>query len=213
MQIIFEDSDFIAADKPTGISSIQERLAGPCALSLAEAAAGQKLFIVHRIDKAVSGAIIFAKNAEAHRRICGIFERREVSKHYTALLHGIPEPPDGEINMPLRVFGSGRTAVDLERGKPSLTKYATLSRFRYHTLADVRIITGRRHQIRAHFYAIGHPVAGDLRYGDKAAQSLFPRLMLHSTEIAFSDEGEQIKIAAPLPELFTKTLEGLEKND
>jgi len=204
MRIICDNEDFLAADKPAGLASIPERSGPgvPCALTELEAQLGRKLFVIHRLDKAASGAILFAKNAHAHRLICALFARREVSKRYTVLVCGLPEPPSGKINLPLRSFGSGRTAVDHARGKPSLTAYSTIRRFERCALMDARIITGRRHQIRAHFYAIGHPVAGDLRYGDRAAQSAFPRLMLHSREIAFNFKGAPVAITAPAPEEF-----------
>jgi len=210
--IIYEDADFAAINKPAGISSIPERdLAVPCALSLLEAQLGQKMFMVHRLDKGVSGALLFAKTAQAHRAINALFERRAVSKTYRALVHGILESDSGEINLPLRQFGSGRTGVDMEHGKPSLTRYELLERLKFHTLLDIRTITGRRHQIRAHLYAIGHPIAGHLRYGDRTQQSRYPRLLLHSREIVFElKPGAPIKIAAPLPEGFTQSVARIE---
>jgi RluA family pseudouridine synthase len=210
MDIIYQNDNLVIINKPAGIASIPERDgATQNLLALVQEQLGMKVFVVHRLDKEVSGAIIFAKNEDAHRDLCRMFERRDVEKHYIALLHGIPHTDNGEINLPLKQFGSGRVGVSPE-GKASKTIYSVARKWKFYSLADVSIETGRRHQIRAHFYAIGHPVAGDTRYGDKGIQSHFPRLMLHSHKIAFELDGEAISATAPLPQMFGEVLEKVE---
>ncbi|MBM3133558.1 MAG: RNA pseudouridine synthase, partial [Chloroflexi bacterium] len=105
-----------------------------------------------------------------------------------------------------------RMGVDAERGKPSITEFSVVKRVGDCTLVEARPLTGRRHQIRVHFYSIGHPIVGDSRYGDKAIQSLFPRLMLHAQEIEFRlPSGEEALVEAPVPESFRAVLESIRK--
>jgi len=116
----------------------------------------------------------------------------------------------GRINAPIREFGSGRMGVDPRRGKPSTTEWKLAERLDGATLLRVHPATGRRHQIRVHLYHIGHPILGDLRYGDRARQEGFPRLMLHALEIEFAPPaGERVKIEALAPPSFDAVLAGL----
>jgi RluA family pseudouridine synthase len=163
----------------------------------------QKLFVVHRLDKQVSGVILFAKNAETHRYLNQLFEQRKVHKTYLALVHGIIEEDRGTIDKPLRRFGSGRMGEDQEKGKPCITQYTVERRCSGYTLLRVHPQTGRKHQIRAHFFSIGHPIVGDTLYGDKSLQKSYPRLMLHALAIRFrSSAHEDISIQSPIPLAF-----------
>jgi RluA family pseudouridine synthase len=169
-----------------------------------------KLFPVHRLDRGASGVIVFAKNAAAHRHLNGEFDRREVRKTYLALVDGVPSSNRGQINAPLREFGSGRMGVDPKRGKPSSTEWKVAERLDGATLLRVNPTTGRRHQIRVHLYHIGHPILGDLRYGDRARQEGCPRLMLHALEVGFAlRSGERVTVEAPPPPSFEEVLAGL----
>lgn len=200
--ILYEDTELIAVDKPIGVASIAERTAGvPNLLQQLCEQFGQKLYVVHRLDKEVSGAIIYARTADAHRRLNELFAGRMVQKTYMALVHGRPVPAAGDIERPIRECGSGRMAVDDRRGKPSLTLYKTLEHRQGISLLEINPHTGRRHQIRVHLYSIGHPIIGDLRYGDKNLQSSYPRLMLHCHRMVFPWHGA-LTITSPLPELF-----------
>jgi len=207
---LYNDKDLIAADKPEGIAVIPER-SGPQGISLVEILSKQhstQLFVVHRLDKEVSGVILFAKNAFTHRNLCLQFEHREVQKTYTALVHGIVKADVGTIDTPIRQFGSGRMGVDRENGKESSTGYKVIDRYTTYTLLSVTPHTGRRHQIRVHLYSIGHPIAGDRRYGDRKMQEEYPRLMLHASSIEFKlQDGESLAIESPLPESFTAILD------
>jgi tRNA pseudouridine32 synthase / 23S rRNA pseudouridine746 synthase len=149
--------------------------------------------------------ILFAKDAEAHRRLSMMFERREMKKSYLALVDGrVAE--GGTIETPLREFGSGRTGVDIH-GKPSLTRYAVTEALASSTLLDVEPLTGRRHQIRAHLYSIGHPIWGDPLYGGTRPVAGAPRLMLHARRLAFSWDGRPVAIEAEPPADFRRVLE------
>ncbi|MCK7490048.1 MAG: pseudouridine synthase [Anaerotruncus sp.] len=126
------------------------------------------------------------------------------AKTYLALRRRRPRPSRrGRINAPIREFGSGRMGVDPRRGKPSSTEWKLAERLDGATLLRVHPATGRRHQIRVHLYHIGHPILGDPRYGDRARQERFPRLMLHALAIEFAlPSGERVTVEAPAPPSF-----------
>ena len=206
IKVLFEDGDYLAVDKPEGVVSVAA--AGQPGLPelLAEVVPG-RLFAVHRLDRAASGVIVFARSAAAHRHLNGCFDRREVRKTYLAAVDGTMAVSRGQINAPLREFGSGRMGVDAKRGKPSSTAWKIAERLDGATLLRVEPSTGRRHQIRVHLYHVGHPILGDLRYGDRARQERFPRLMLHALAIDFAlPSGERVAIEAPIPPSFDSVL-------
>jgi RluA family pseudouridine synthase len=209
IRVLLETDDYLAVDKPEGVVSIAEAGKGGLPELLAAHHQG-KLFPVHRLDRSASGVIVFARNAAAHRHLNGEFDRRAVGKTYLACVDGVLAVTSGRINAPIREFGSGRMGVDPRRGKPSTTEWKLAERLDGATLLRVHPATGRRHQIRVHLYHIGHPILGDLRYGDRARQERFPRLMLHALEIEFAPPaGERIKVVAPAPPSFEAVLAGL----
>jgi tRNA pseudouridine32 synthase/23S rRNA pseudouridine746 synthase len=211
VRVIYENGDVLAVDKPEGIVSIAQAGQGGLPELLKDVFPG-KLFPVHRLDRGASGVIVFAKSAEAHRRLNGQFDRREVRKAYLALVHGVVAVNRGTINAPIRQFGSGRMGVDPRRGKPSSTEWKLVERLPAATLLRVQPATGRRHQIRVHLYHIGHPIVGDLKYGDRAVQEGFPRLMLHALEIEFAlASGGRLTLEAPAPPSFEDVLRKLRK--
>lgn len=207
---LYLDDDIAVFDKPPGLASIPERNpASACLLYQVEAALGQKLFIVHRLDKEVSGLILFARHAAAHRYLNACFAGRTVAKRYLLLALGRIAGDQGRIDGAIRAYGSGRMGIDPAQGKPSLTEYRVRQRFTGSTLVQAYPHTGRRHQLRVHFYSIGHPIAGDPRYGD-AAGAAWPRLMLHAESLAFTTAaGTPLEFSAPPPPSFTAVLDGL----
>jgi RluA family pseudouridine synthase len=185
LPVLFESGDYLAVDKPEGVASIPERVPGTeSVLQVLQRERGERLFVVHRLDKEVSGVLVFARNAEAHRYLNDRFSDRDVRKSYMAVVHGVIAGVGGSIRRPLRQFGSGRMGVD-ERGKPSQTDFDVRERWSSTTLIQAFPRTGRRHQLRVHLYSIGHPVVGDLRYGKREVQAYFQRLMLHALNISF----------------------------
>ena len=206
IQLLLNEKNFVAVSKPIGIASIPERdLTVPSLQKSLEAKLGTKLFVVHRLDKEVSGVLLFAKNAKTHRFLSMAFESRTITKVYRAVLCGDLETSSGIINAPIRQFGSGRMGVDAAQGKPSVTAYTVLDKKNGCTSVEARPETGRRHQLRVHFYSLGHPIAGDPLYGDKTIQATFPRLLLHAESVAFTSEnGHEFKIVAPLPIEFDR---------
>jgi len=213
IQVLFENDDIVAVNKPEGLAAIPERR--PETASLFEtlcAERNERLYIVHRLDKETSGVIVFARNARAHRRLNQQLESRLVRKLYLALTHGVIPDDRGVIDRPLRQFGSGRVAVDTERGKQSITSFQVVQRFSDLTLVEVYPHTGRRHQIRVHLYSTGHPIAGDPLYGPKKMQQALPRLMLHALKLTLDlPSGGEISVEAPVPGSFSMVLSTLER--
>jgi RluA family pseudouridine synthase len=180
--LLYRDDDVVAALKPEGLAAVGERKDDTDCLSARLARElGLRIWPVHRLDKEVSGVILYALTAAAHRFLNRAFELRRVEKRYLVAVHGVVAPDEGTIDAPIREFGSGRMGVDMARGKPSCTTYRVLCRTTCHTLVEARPQTGRRHQIRVHLYHLGHPIVGDTRYGDSAQQTGYPRLMLHAS--------------------------------
>ena len=187
MTVLYEDARLIAVHKPVGQLVIPGRgeSSGPCLRDACAQRIGRPVWVVHRIDRETSGVVLFAKDAEAHRFLCGAFENRLVKKEYWAAVAGEPSPSNGAVDSALRLFGSGRVAPD-PRGKPSRTEYETLARWPGGALLSVNPLTGRRHQIRAHLAHIGHPLLGDPLYGPPPRPvGGAPRLMLHARKIVF----------------------------
>jgi tRNA pseudouridine32 synthase/23S rRNA pseudouridine746 synthase len=207
-EILYEDADLIAVNKPEGIASIPERNREKGSLvELFSERGDSRLFIVHRLDKEVSGLILFAKNPATHRLLNDQFSGREVNKVYRALVHGVIERSGGTVDRPIREFGSGRMGIDEKEGKACQTDFDVVERWPASTLVRAFPRTGRRHQIRVHFYSIGHPIVGDPRYGERKVQQEFARLMLHAEEIAFrTPSGRMLRIQAPLPRTFLEIL-------
>ncbi len=211
MTVLYEDDALLGVDKPAGMLVVAGR--GPAAeentvLKQFSKQAGRRLFVVHRLDRDTSGVLLFAKRADAHRKLCGLFESRRVHKTYLAIVDGVVGKP-GVIDKPIREFGSGRMGVSCG-GKPSKTRYKPLESRGNASLLEVEPESGRRHQIRVHLHSIGHPVLGDPLYGKKTGLSeKAPRLMLHAWKLEFSWMGKKLKLTASRPIDFDGFLEGL----
>jgi RluA family pseudouridine synthase len=206
--ILHHDADCVAVLKPAGIAAIpKKRDDSSCLSALLSAQLKSSVMPVHRLDKEVSGVMLYALHPEAHRFLNTAFERREVHKTYLALVHGVITVDHGVITRPIREFGSGRMGVDDIKGKPSETRFSVLKRSDRFTRVELYPQTGRRHQLRVHLYSIGHPIVGDTRYGDKALQAGFSRLMLTSTGIDLTlPSGKRLLIENMIPGDFTACL-------
>lgn len=209
--VVLETPELLVVNKPSGLLTMPAR--GDLAkekhlVGLLHQRFG-RVFVTHRLDRDASGLIIFSRTPEAHRYYSGLFETREVEKHYLVAAEGKMEGEKGEIDKPLKQRGSGRVSVVFD-GKASLTRWKVLERHSAGTVLDVSIVTGRRHQIRAHLYSIGHPVIGDRLYGDAAKQVRYPRLMLHSWKLKFKDmSGKPLSFEADPPSDFIGVLDAL----
>jgi 23S rRNA pseudouridine1911/1915/1917 synthase len=171
--------------------------------------------IVHRLDKAVSGLILVCKTQNAFDYFKKLFQKRKIKKIYTALVHGLMERPEGEINFPIeRAKGKGKMAVKSigQGGKEAITKYNVIKKFKNFSLLEVEILTGRTHQIRAHFNAIQHPIVGDKLYKQKWVRENLEldRPFLHSTRLSFKNlDGKKIEFKSKLPIKLQKIIKEL----
>ncbi len=210
LNILYEDADLVAVDKPAGM--VVHAGAGRHAGNLTNAllhrfgrlsTAGGELRpgIVHRLDRLTSGVILVARTDTAHRHLAEQFSSRQVEKVYLALVHGRVKTEYGRITTPITRDPVHRTRMTarLARGRSAITEYQVLRRFENYTLLEVKIGTGRTHQIRVHLASIHHPVAGDKLYG--APAGVLGRYFLHAHQISFTSPstGRRITIRAPLP--------------
>ncbi len=230
--IIFEDDNFIALNKPSGLLSIPDREGKEISLKNLLLEKFENIFTVHRLDKDTSGLIIFAKNEAAHRHLSIQFEERKTEKIYLGLVLGSPMNQQGTINLPIAENTVTRgTMVINRRGKESITDYEMLENFGAYTWMQFRIHTGRTHQIRVHMKDLGHPIVFDELYGDGkplllsslkskfklsknelVERPLLNRLALHASKLIFTNPvGETIKLKADLPKDLKATLQQLTK--
>lgn len=226
--LIFENENYFAINKPTGIAVLEDRSKAPVK-SLLELA---KEYLpgaqaCHRIDKETSGVLVFSKHSEAYRSLAIQFENREVMKFYHALVHGVHEFKEETIEMSL-TFSSGIARPD-PRGKFAATIVETLAVFGPFTLLLCMPLTGRTHQIRVHLSGIGAPIVGDEKYGGKPfflsevkrkyhsgkyeeEKPMLGRTALHAFSIGFRDlNGAEIKIEADYPKDLSATVNQLNR--
>jgi 23S rRNA pseudouridine1911/1915/1917 synthase len=209
IEILYEDASVIAVNKPAGLvvhagagahsGTLVNRLVHHFK-SLSQVGGELRPGIVHRLDRGTSGVILVARTDAAHRALAAQFSGRTTEKTYLALVEGRVNADSGRITKPIARDPSHRTRMTsrLEHGRDALTDYRVLRRFEKFTYLEVRIGTGRTHQIRAHLAGIRHPVAGDKLYGAQ----LTDRIFLHAWRVRFDSPatGERITVEAPLPE-------------
>jgi 23S rRNA pseudouridine955/2504/2580 synthase/23S rRNA pseudouridine1911/1915/1917 synthase len=231
LDIIFENEDFIAINKPSGLLSIPDRMGQEISLKNILKNKYGNIFTVHRIDRDTSGVIIFAKNEEAHKALSLLFEGRDMEKFYVGLVYGQMMNPTGTIDAAIMEHpGKATKMLTHVKGKPSLTDYEVLASFRLFSWVQVQIHTGRTHQIRVHMQHIGHSIVCDEIYGDpkpvllssikrnfklaKVAEEERPilaRLALHSHRLNFEYKGHQYNLEAPIPKDLKAVLQQLKK--
>lgn len=215
LEILYEDEAVAAVNKPAGlvVHAGAGRPSGTLVNALlhrygrlSESGDALRPGIVHRLDKGTSGVILVARTEAAHRSLAQQFASRTVEKIYLALVEGRVAAPQGVIERPVERDPARRTRMTARtgRGRAALTEFRVLERFRGFTLLEVRIRTGRTHQIRVHLAWLGHPVAGDTLYGAAARPAgLEPlgRPWLHAWRIGFLSpaSGERVFVEAPLP--------------
>jgi 23S rRNA pseudouridine1911/1915/1917 synthase len=166
--------------------------------------------IVHRLDKDTSGLMMVARDEESHRRLAALIKAREVSRVYLALIEGRPRSRSGTIDAPLGRDHRApeKRAVRGRGARDARTHFEVIEALPADTVVEARLDTGRTHQIRAHFAAIGHPVAGDPRYGHAGRHGL-ERQFLHSTRLGFEHpfSGERLEFESELPDDLVRALE------
>ncbi len=183
------DDALVVVDKPAGLPSVPGRAPGllDCMASRVQALLPDAL-VVHRLDMATSGLLVFARSKAVQRSLSHAFAQREVSKGYVAVVAGELAHDSGEIDLPLIADWPNRPLqkVDHATGKPSLTHYRVLLRQDGRTRVALSPLTGRSHQLRVHLQALGHPILGDTLYAPPEVVALSPRLLLHASTLAFS---------------------------
>jgi 23S rRNA pseudouridine1911/1915/1917 synthase len=235
LDVVYEDDDLAVINKPAGmmvhagagptedarnrgtlVNALLHRFRG-----LSEVGGELRPGIVHRLDKETSGLIVVAKNDVAHRKLAEQFSSRRVHKKYIALVHGWPKKAKGTVNLPIARDVSRRTRMTTRGsgGRDALSHYTVLEKiespYGKFALVEVKLETGRTHQIRVHMASLGHPVVGDTLYGapgelrvTKAVKGLASRMaslernFLHAGWIEFAQprSGEALSFSSPVPE-------------
>ena len=225
LAVLYEDADVVAIDKPAGmtvhagagvhsgtlVNALLHRFA-----ELSGVGGALRPGIVHRLDRFTSGVLLVAKNDAAHRQLAAQFSGRQVEKVYLALVHGRVKLESGRIERPIARDPRHRTRMTARRaeGRAAWSEYRVLRRFEGFTLLEVRIGTGRTHQIRVHLSSIGHPVVGDTLYGAPAkieGQPLLGRFFLHAHRIRFEQPStrEEVTVVSPLARELEEWIQGL----
>jgi tRNA pseudouridine32 synthase / 23S rRNA pseudouridine746 synthase len=190
LDIIFRDQYLVVVNKPAGLLSVPGRGEDKLdSLATRVQSVFANALVAHRLDRDTSGLILFPLGADLHRRVSLMFEKREMSKRYIAIVLGKPELEQGEVNLPLIVDWPNRPRqmVDHQDGKPALTRYTVLKYDPSTRTSRVSLepVTGRTHQLRVHMSAIGHPILGDTLYGGSNKSNLINILHLHAHTLSF----------------------------
>ncbi|TCC33801.1 RluA family pseudouridine synthase [Kribbella sindirgiensis] len=215
LRIVYDDDEIVVVDKPVGVAAhpspgwtgptVIGHLAG-AGFAISTSGAAERKGIVHRLDVGTSGLMVVAKTEYAYTVLKRAFKERTVKKIYHALVQGHPDPFTGTVDAPIdrhphHDYKFGVVAG----GKPSITHYETLEAFRYGTLLEITLETGRTHQIRVHMSAIGHPCCGDLTYGADpvlAERLGLTRQWLHAMRLGFTHPGtgEYVEFTSKYPD-------------
>ena len=206
-EIVFRDDAVVVVDKPAGL--VVHRAPGHRSETLVDQLAGiasggpdERPGIVHRLDRDTSGLMVVAASAEAHRELSRQVRRHEVARHYTTLVEGHVASRSGTIDAPVGRDRRARErmAVGGRRPRDARTHFEVVELLPRESLVEVRLETGRTHQIRTHFGAIGHPVVGDPRYGHGPRHGL-ERQFLHASRLAFAHPrtGAEMSFDSALP--------------
>ena len=214
LSILHDDADVVVVDKPVGVAAHPSPgWSGPtvighlaaAGLQVSTSGAAERAGVVHRLDVGTSGVMVVAKSERAYTVLKRAFKQRNVEKVYHALVQGHPDPLSGTVDAPVgrHPRHDHRWAV-VAGGKPAVTHYETLEAHRFASLLEVRLETGRTHQIRVHMSALRHPCVGDLTYGADptlAATTGLTRQWLHAVRLGFEHPGtgSWVEYESPYP--------------
>jgi 23S rRNA pseudouridine1911/1915/1917 synthase len=231
-EILFENEEFIALNKPAGLLSVPDRTQSAPSLKDLLIEEYKEIFTVHRLDRETSGVIVFAKTAESHQYLSVIFQERQVEKVYFGIVWGVPSFPKGIIELPMLEHpGKNGMMVVNRKGKPASTGYEVLENFGKYSLIKFDLYTGRTHQIRVHMKETGHPILCDPLYGDgkpffvsslkrnykhsefEEEKPILGRLALHAAKLAFLNaHGVKFSLEAEMPKDLRALLSQMRKN-
>mgnify|MGYP002543682994 FL=1 len=224
VEIIYEDKDIIVVNKPKGMvvhpangnpdGTLVNSLMSICKDSLSGIGGEIRPAIVHRLDKDTSGVIVVAKNDKAHINLSEQIKNHEVEKTYIALVKGVVKANEATIDMPI-----GRSTKDRKKmavtktGKNAITHFKVIKRFHNYTLLEVKIETGRTHQIRVHLSQIGYPIVGDTTYSNGKNEWKIKGQCLHAKSLKFKHPitGKEMFLEAKMPEYFEEVINELDK--
>ena len=224
LDVVYEDDDIIVVNKPKGMvvhpangnpdGTLVNAVMSLCKGSLSGIGGEIRPGIVHRLDKDASGLIIIAKNDVAHINLSKQIKDRRVKKIYIALVKGNVSENEATVNMPIGRSTKDRKKMAVRKdGKEAITHFKVLKRYGKYTLLELKIDTGRTHQIRVHMAEIGHPVVGDMIYSNGKNEFGIEGQMLHAKSLDFQHPvtGKQIHLEAELPKYFEEILSKLDK--
>jgi len=225
IEVIYEDADIIVVNKPKGMvvhpangnpdGTLVNAIMNICKNSLSGIGGEIRPGIVHRIDKDTSGLLIIAKNDKAHINLSQQIKNREIIKKYVALVRGVVKENSATIDMPIGRSNKDRKKMAVRKdGKNAVTHFEIIKRYNGYTFLDIKIDTGRTHQIRVHLSEIGYPIVGDSVYSNGKNPFEVEGQMLHAKSLEFKHptSGEILKLEAPLPQYFKNVLDKLEEN-
>lgn len=223
VEVVYEDKDIIVVNKPKGMvvhpangnpdGTLVNAILAMCKDSLSGIGGEIRPGIVHRLDKDTSGLLIIAKNDEAHVKMSKQIQDRLVTKKYIALVKGVVKDDEATIDMPIARSKVDRKKMAVDKdGKQAVTHFKVIKRYKGYTLLEIKIDTGRTHQIRVHMAKIGYPVVGDMVYSNGKNEFGVEGQMLHAKSLEFSHPitGKKMHLEAQLPEYFKKVLEELD---
>lgn len=226
VEILYEDNDIIVVNKTKGMvvhpangnldGTLVNAVMAICKDSLSGIGGEIRPGIVHRLDKDTSGAIIVAKNDKAHINLSEQIKNHQVEKTYIALVKGFVKENEATINMPIGRSTKDRKKMAVNKnGKNAVTHFKVIERFRNYTLLEVKIETGRTHQIRVHLSEIGYPIVGDTVYSNGKNEWNIEGQCLHAKSLKFKHPitGKEMFIEAPLPEYFKNVILELKKRE
>ena len=226
VEIIYEDSDIIVVNKPKGMvvhpangnpdETLVNSLMAICKDSLSGIGGEIRPGIVHRLDKDTSGILIVAKNDKAHINLSEQIKKHEIEKTYIALVKGIVKENEATINMPIGRSTKDRKKMAVVRtGKEAITHFKVIKRYNNYTLLEIKIETGRTHQIRVHLSQIGYPIVGDTTYSNGKNEWGIMGQCLHAKSLKFVHPitKKEMFLEAKMPEYFEKIIEELNKTN
>ncbi len=224
IEVLYEDKDIIVVNKPKGMvvhpangnpdGTLVNAVMAICKDSLSGIGGEIRPGIVHRLDKDTSGIIIIAKNDKAHINMSEQIKNHEVEKTYIALVKGFVKENEATINMPIGRSSRDRKKMAVDKnGKNAITHFKVIERFDKYTLLEVKIETGRTHQIRVHLTEIGYPIVGDTTYSNGKNEWNIQGQCLHAKSLKFKHPitGKEMFIEAPMPKYFEDIINELKQ--